>query len=89
MKVVCLVSGGLDSSSMMLLLKKYGYEIYPLHINYGHRAEEKEWNSCQCNRRIKFPQLWRLGIPQDRRFKIPHFHVSKSGGFCWTVRGGE
>lgn len=32
---------------MMLLLKKYGYEIYPLHINYGHRAEEKEWNSCQ------------------------------------------
>lgn len=47
MKVVCLISGGLDSSSMMLLLKEYGHEVYPLHVNYGHRAEEKEWASCQ------------------------------------------
>lgn len=32
---------------MMLLLKEYGHEVYPLHVNYGHRAEEKEWVSCQ------------------------------------------
>ena len=43
----------------------------------------------KCHRRIKIPQLWRLGIPQDRRFKIPHPHLLGSGGFCSTMRGGE
>jgi 7-cyano-7-deazaguanine synthase len=32
---------------LMLLLKKEGYEVNPVHINYGHLAEEKEWVSCQ------------------------------------------
>jgi 7-cyano-7-deazaguanine synthase len=47
LKAVVLSSGGLDSSLLMLLLKKEGYEVHPVHINYGHLAEEKEWASCQ------------------------------------------
>lgn len=31
----------------MLLLKKEGYDVFPLHVNYGQLAEEKEWESCR------------------------------------------
>jgi 7-cyano-7-deazaguanine synthase len=44
---VVLSSGGVDSSLLMLLLKKEGHDLYPLHINYGQIAEKKEWNACQ------------------------------------------
>ncbi|MDG6998197.1 MAG: 7-cyano-7-deazaguanine synthase [Nitrososphaerota archaeon] len=47
MKVVVLSSGGLDSSLTMLLLRKEGHDVYPIHVNYGHLAEEREWLSCQ------------------------------------------
>jgi 7-cyano-7-deazaguanine synthase len=46
LKLVVLASGGLDSSLMMFLLKEEGHEIYPLHINYGQLAEEREWQAC-------------------------------------------
>lgn len=45
MKVVVLASGGIDSSLMMYMFKKEGHEVFPLHINYGHLAERKEWES--------------------------------------------
>jgi len=47
MKIVVLASGGVDSSLMMLLLKKDGHKILPLFIDYGQLAREKEWVSCQ------------------------------------------
>lgn len=47
MKSVVLSSGGLDSSLLMLLMKKEGHDIVPVHIDYGHLAEEREWQSCQ------------------------------------------
>jgi 7-cyano-7-deazaguanine synthase len=47
MKIVVLSSGGLDSSLLMLLMKREGYDVYPLHVNYGHLAEEREWEACQ------------------------------------------
>jgi 7-cyano-7-deazaguanine synthase len=47
MKIVVLASGGVDSSLMMFLLKKEGHEIFPLFIDYGQLAREKEWVSCQ------------------------------------------
>lgn len=45
MKIVVLASGGIDSTLMMYLFKKEGHEVFPIHINYGHLAEEKEWNA--------------------------------------------
>jgi len=46
MKIVILASGGIDSSLIMLLLKKENNDILPLHIDYGQLAEKKEWESC-------------------------------------------
>lgn len=45
MKIVCLVSGGIDSSVLMFLLQKKGHEIFPLHINYGQKSEKMESQS--------------------------------------------
>jgi 7-cyano-7-deazaguanine synthase len=47
MKIVALSSGGVDSSVMMLLLQKDNFEVLPLHVNYGHRAEPREWAACK------------------------------------------
>ncbi len=42
MKIVPLVSGGLDSTVMALLAIQQGCEIYPLFIDYGQKAREQE-----------------------------------------------
>jgi len=49
MKAVCLLSGGMDSSTLAYLAKSEGYEILALHLNYGQRTEEKE---CACAKKI-------------------------------------
>jgi 7-cyano-7-deazaguanine synthase len=45
MKAVCLLSGGMDSSTLAYVAKRRGYEILALHLNYGQRTERKE-RSC-------------------------------------------
>jgi 7-cyano-7-deazaguanine synthase len=52
LNVIALSSGGVDSSVMMLLLKKNNVKVHPLHVDYGHRSEEREWASCKqvCKR---------------------------------------
>jgi 7-cyano-7-deazaguanine synthase len=42
MKAVCLMSGGMDSSTLAYLAKSKGYDIFALHANYGQRTEAKE-----------------------------------------------
>jgi 7-cyano-7-deazaguanine synthase len=42
MKAVCLLSGGMDSSTLAYLAKNEGYEICALHLNYGQRTQSKE-----------------------------------------------
>ena len=42
MKAVCLLSGGMDSSTLAYLAKSEGYDILALHLNYGQRTEKKE-----------------------------------------------
>jgi len=42
MKAVCLLSGGMDSSTLAYVAKDRGYEILALHLNYGQRTEDKE-----------------------------------------------
>ena len=41
-KAVCLISGGMDSSTLAYLAKDMGYDICALHFSYGQRTEEKE-----------------------------------------------
>ncbi|MDO9550426.1 MAG: 7-cyano-7-deazaguanine synthase QueC [Methanoregula sp.] len=47
MKAVCLLSGGMDSSTLAYLAKSEGYEISALHLNYGQRTESKELACAQ------------------------------------------
>jgi 7-cyano-7-deazaguanine synthase len=42
MKAVCLLSGGMDSSTLAYVAKSHGYTILALHLNYGQRTERKE-----------------------------------------------
>jgi 7-cyano-7-deazaguanine synthase len=42
MKAVCLLSGGMDSSTLAYVAKSKGYDILALHLNYGQRTESKE-----------------------------------------------
>ena len=48
MSVVNLVSGGLDSTLVALMLKEEGIRQFPLFIDYGQRAAQHEWQTCQA-----------------------------------------
>ena len=47
MKAVCLLSGGMDSTTLAYLAKSRGYDILALHLNYGQRTEGKELTSAK------------------------------------------
>ena len=47
MKAVCLLSGGMDSSTLAYVAKSKGYEILALHLNYGQRTENRELASAK------------------------------------------
>jgi 7-cyano-7-deazaguanine synthase len=49
MKAVCLMSGGMDSTTAAYLAKDQGFEIIGLHVTYGQRTEGKE---KQCARTV-------------------------------------
>ncbi|NPA87586.1 7-cyano-7-deazaguanine synthase QueC [Caminibacter pacificus] len=42
MKAVVILSGGMDSTTAAFIAKQEGYEIIPLHFNYGQRTEKRE-----------------------------------------------
>ena len=42
MKAVCLLSGGMDSSTLAYVAKDMGYDLIALHFTYGQRTEVKE-----------------------------------------------
>lgn len=41
-KAVCLLSGGMDSTTLAYVARDMGYEILALHMNYSQRTEKKE-----------------------------------------------
>jgi len=47
MKAVCLLSGGMDSSTLAYVAKSRGYDILALHLNYGQRTERRELFSAK------------------------------------------
>jgi 7-cyano-7-deazaguanine synthase len=59
MSIVNLVSGGLDSSLVSILLNEEKIEQFPLFVNYGQLALKKEWESCK-----KVHNLFNLPKPQ-------------------------
>lgn len=49
MKGVSLVSGGVDSTLMALLLRQEGFEQIPVFIDYGQLAGNIEWKTCKAS----------------------------------------
>ena len=47
MKAICLLSGGMDSSTLAYVAKDQGYQIYALHVNYGQRTERRELQAAK------------------------------------------
>lgn len=47
MSIVTLVSGGIDSSLMAILAREEGIVQYPIFIDYGQLAHDKEWAACR------------------------------------------
>lgn len=54
MKVVCLLSGGMDPSTLAYLARSEGYDIFALHLNYGQRTKRKNWR-MQKRLHVCFP----------------------------------
>lgn len=50
-KVLCIMSGGMDSTLVAYIMRSRGYEIVALHFNYGQRTADKELESYRsiCN----------------------------------------
>jgi len=49
MQAVCLMSGGMDSSTLAYVAKDMGYDILALHLRYGQLTETKE---LECAKKI-------------------------------------
>lgn len=47
MKIVCLLSGGIDSVVMLFRLKKSDHDLIPLFINYGQKSLKPELESAK------------------------------------------
>ena len=81
--VVCLASGGLDSTVCLHLLRERGLDALPVFVNYGQRNFPREWGAlvaaCENGRFAK-----------PIKFEIPAFgEVIRSGLTDPTLRVNE
>lgn len=63
MKLVTLVSGGIDSTLMSILAREQKFELYPLFIDYGQLGGKLEWQACIYNHvKHRLPKPKKLSI---------------------------
>lgn len=79
MSIVTLVSGGLDSTVMALLAKEEGLVQYPLFINYGQLACDRELGACRAN-------FTRHGLPAPTVVSITGYGELLQSGLTNTER---
>ena len=75
MKAVCLLSGGMDSTTLAFLARDQGYTIHALHLNYGQRTERKE---LSCARKIA--EL----LPAKELIEVRVDYLTQFGGSALT-----
>jgi len=100
MKVVSLLSGGLDSSVTMSRLAIEGHEIFPLFIDYGQTSREREFEGAQSYLRklsherinplrrisadLSFLNTSLLGTKSVTRESDENFHTLSSKKIDWV-----
>lgn len=63
MSIVNLVSGGLDSTLISVMMREEGIEIFPLFVNYGQKALQNEWEACEVlHKRLRLPAPVKMDI---------------------------
>lgn len=63
MSLVNLVSGGLDSTLIGVLSQEERIEIFPLFIDYGQRAAQREWDTClSVHEQLSLPTPIRMDL---------------------------
>lgn len=63
MSMVSLVSGGLDSTLIGVMIREQGIDNYPLFIDYGQRAAVTEWTTCQAmHEQLELPKPLRMDL---------------------------
>ena len=73
MSIVTLVSGGLDSTFMAVLIKEEGVKQYPLFVDYGQLCRDAEWRACLAVHR-------KLDLPEPKLMDIRGFGKLISSG---------
>lgn len=73
MSIVTLVSGGLDSTLVAYLAKEEGVHQFPLFIDYGQRARDRELAACRL-------AMARLALPEPQ--------VAELSGYGRLIRSG-
>lgn len=67
-RVLCALSGGADSTALLLCLKELGYDVFAVHVNHNLRGEESLSDQLFCERLCK-----KYGLP----FKAVSVDVSE------------
>jgi 7-cyano-7-deazaguanine synthase len=73
MSIVTLVSGGLDSTLVACLAKEEGVQQFPLFVDYGQRAREREFAACRS-------AMEKLGLPEPQ--------IADLSGYGRLIRSG-
>ena len=69
MKAVCLLSGGMDSSTLAYLARSRGYDLLALHLNYGQRTEARELRAARAvAERLGVLEFLPVSVEYLRRF---------------------
>lgn len=73
MSIVTLVSGGLDSTLVAKLAQEEGLQIFPLFVDYGQRARDRELAACRL-------AMKKLGLLEPQ--------IADLSGFGQLIRSG-
>jgi tRNA(Ile)-lysidine synthase len=80
-EVVCLVSGGPDSTCLWHALRALGYRVSAVHVNHGLRGDESEQDAAFCARALDAEVVGAPGdglteaALRDLRYRVTKRHV--------------
>lgn len=78
-KIVALISGGVDSSTMALLYKKENFDVYPLFVDYNQLSSQREWSACKSVCKfLKLRAPKKISIPLSSKLKNWPCKLTKS-----------